>query len=231
MYHGAMDPPHDIELQCVKAGLHLFIEKPVSLVAPEKFIPYMEAVEKIAEESNLIVSVGYMFRYHPAIEKMQSLIEQHGRPLVHVNARYLSCSSAIQHPIWWDKEKSGGPIVEQATHFCDILRYFGGDVLSSSIRAVAVCPSDMPTSPGYLSSVSEEVHEDSIPMERRVPRLTTAHWFYSSGGVGCLTHGVTLQGRKYEGDIDVWADGLRLSLEDPYFPGCKLRARIGEWIF
>ncbi len=226
-YHGAMDPPNDIELQCVKAGVHIFIEKPVTLVPPERFIPYMEAVEKIAEENNLIVSVGYMFRYHPAIEKMLSIIKQHGRPLVHINARYLSASTAIQNQFWWDKDKSGGPIVEQATHFCDLLRYFGGDVVSSTVRAVAVGPSDTPTSPGYLSSVPDHVCEGTIQMERRVPRMTTGHWFYSSGGVGCLTHAVTLQGEKYESAIDVWADGLRLSVEDLYFPGCKLSVRIG----
>ncbi len=224
-----MDSSNDIELQCVKAGLHLFIEKPVSLVCPEKFLPYMEAVEKVAEEKNLIVSVGYMFRYHPAIEKMQSIIKQHGRPIVHINARYLSASTAITSPFWWDKDKSGGPIVEQATHFCDLLRYFGGDVVSSSIHAVAVRPSDTPTSPGYLESIPYQVHESTIPMERRVSRMTTGHWLYSSGGVGCLTHAVTLQGEKYESAIDVWADGLRLSVEDLYSSGCKLSVRVGTY--
>ena len=51
---------------------------------------------------------------------------------------------------------------------------------------------------------------------------------FQGGGVGTLTHGITLHGQKYETAIDVWADGLRLSLEEPYFPECRLRARLGE---
>ena len=51
---------------------------------------------------------------------------------------------------------------------------------------------------------------------------------FQGGGVGTLTHGVTLQGQKYETAIEVWADGLRMSLEEPYFPECRLRVRLGE---
>jgi len=46
--------------------------------------------------------------------------------------------------------------------------------------------------------------------------------------VGTLTHGVALHGKKYETSIDVWGDGLRMALEDPYFPECKLRIRQGQ---
>ena len=231
MYHGALDPPCDIELQCLKAGLHIFIEKPVSVVPPEKFMPYMEAVEKMAAEKKRIVSVGYMFRYHPAIEKMKSIIKQRGRTLVHINARYVATGSAMDHPLWWDSQKSGGPIVEQGTHFCDLLRYLGGEVVPNSISCLTVQPSDDSTSPGFLSHIPDVVKESDLPMERRAPRLTSAHWYYTSGAVGSLTHGLTLQGKKYETAIEVWADGLRLALQEPYFPECKLRVRVGEQLF
>ena len=46
--------------------------------------------------------------------------------------------------------------------------------------------------------------------------------------MGSLTHGVVLQGGRYEAAIDVWGDGLRLALEEPYVAECRLRVRIGK---
>ena len=51
-----------MELQLLKAGVHVFVEKPVSLQPPEIFLPYVQMVEELRKEKGLIVSVGYMFR-------------------------------------------------------------------------------------------------------------------------------------------------------------------------
>ena len=46
---------------------------------------------------------------------------------------------------------SGGPIVEQATHFVDLMRFFAGEILEDTVKAVAVGPQqklvDMPAAP------------------------------------------------------------------------------------
>ena len=34
----------------------------------------------------------------------------------------------------------GGPIVEQATHFVDLMRFFAGEILEDTVKAVAVGP-------------------------------------------------------------------------------------------
>ena len=229
--HGSLDPPFDIELQCLEAGVHLFVEKPLSVVPPEKFEPYADAVESVRKEKGLIVSVGYMFRYHPAVEKIQSILKEHGRSVISINARYNCAYSEMNHPFWWNKAKSGGPIVEQATHFCDILRYLGGEANEATIHAIAVPASDDVSSPGYLSTVQAINKEAELPAENRIPRLTSSNWHFSSGAIGSLTHGVTLHGEKYETAIDVWADGLRLALEEPYFPECKLRVKMGKYMY
>lgn len=208
--------------------MHIFVEKPVSVLPPEQFQAYVEAVENVQKEKNLIVSVGYMFRYHPAIEQMKSILENYGRKVIGVNARYNCTYSASTHPFWWNKAHSGGPIVEQATHFCDLVRYFGGDVKMDTISAVAVPASDDEDSVGYLSAVQEVIKEKEIPPENRIPRFTNANWKFESGGIGSLMHGATLQGIKYEASFDIWADGLRLALEQPYFPECTLRVRQGQ---
>ena len=118
--------------------------------------------------------------------------------------------------------------MEQATHFCDLMRYLGGEVKAGELSALCVEASNSSGAAGHLTSVPEAIQEESIPPSQRVPRLTTAHWRFESGGVGTLTHGVTLHGKKYETSIDVWGDGLRMALEDPYTPECKLRIRQGQ---
>ena len=101
--HGALEEPRDIELQCLRAGIHLFVEKPVSVLPPEQFGSYVEAVEEAQRERGLVVSVGYMFRYHPAVERMRAILQQYGRPPIVVNARYNCAYSSCYNPYWWDK--------------------------------------------------------------------------------------------------------------------------------
>ena len=81
-----------------------------------------------------------------------------------INATYNCTYAALDHPFWWNKARSGGPIVEQATHFCDLFRFLGGE-LEGSVAALAVPPSDSPGQAGYLSRVPEVVKETSLPME------------------------------------------------------------------
>ena len=59
----------------------------------------------------------------------------------------------------------------------------------------------------------------------RGPVATTAVWRYHSGAVGSLTHAALLHRRKYECEVEVWADGLRLVLQDPY-GACRLSVRL-----
>ena len=228
LYHGSMESPKDIELQCLRAGVHVFVEKPVSVIPPEQFSSYVETVEEVQRENGLVLSVGYMFRYHPAIQQMKSILEKYGQPMMGINARYNCAYSMSRNYIWWDKTKSGGPIVEQATHFCDLMRYIGGEVKSETISALAVPASDTEEDPGYLSEIKAVNRESSLEKNKRVPRLTSAHWLFCSGAVGNLTHLVSLHGVKYEAEIEVFADGLRMVLEEPYRPECKLRVRKGE---
>ncbi len=66
---------------------------------------------------------------------------------------------------WWDKTQSGGPVVEQGTHFCDLSRYFGGDITLPTVKSVCVGPTE---EVGALSAVP--VNENTIAEENRIPR-------------------------------------------------------------
>ena len=41
-------------------------------------------------------------------------------------------------------------------------------------------------------------------------------WRFASGALGSMTHGTLLHREKYETEIEIWGDGLRIVLLDPY---------------
>jgi predicted dehydrogenase len=67
---------------------------------------------------------------------------------------------------------SAGPIVEQGTHFCDLSRYFGGDVDISTVAAHSL---EWYEKPGKLSALV--IDESKIEPENRIPRITSATWY------------------------------------------------------
>lgn len=65
-------------LWAIRAGAHVFIEKPLS--------DSMEGVQALVEEAkqrHRIVAIGYQLRFHPAVAKIKNLLEDHriGNPI------------------------------------------------------------------------------------------------------------------------------------------------------
>lgn len=206
---GSDEPGKDLELQVVRAfpGCALFVEKPVSS-GPE------DACSRVAEvlgRGHTLVCVGYMLRYLKAVQMMKKIIQDSNVVVMGTNARYVMAYEYARKLSWWDKTSSGGPIVEQATHFCDLSRYFGGDVSLPSVSAHIVEHDDRP---GHL--YAKRFDEEAVPAANRLPRLTSATWKYNSGAVGALTHVIALHGTTYDTEFEVYADGYRLKLVNPY---------------
>jgi len=141
---------------------------------------------------------------------MKELIGVHGPPKL-INARYDCAYSTISKEFWWDQNKSGGPIIEQMTHFCDLARFFAGEVDLSTIKAQSIQFND---EAGKLNNMS--CNENNIPEDRRISRVTTSIWRFKSGALASFTHGALLHGIKYETEFEIWGDGYRLILRDPY---------------
>jgi hypothetical protein len=75
---------------------------------------------------------------------------------------------------WWNKSISCGPVVEQATHFIDLVRFIAGkdnDVVESSIQATSV---EHDEEVGSLSKIGFD--ESAIEAVNRIPRVTSAFW-------------------------------------------------------
>jgi len=219
-YHGATLKNADIEMQCARRGVHMFVEKPLSC-HPVSEVETVNAVVQDAVKQGLVVSVGYMFRYSAAVLKMKELIDQYG-PIRAFNARYLCAYTPIDKPVWWDVDRSGGPIVEQGTHFCDLARFLGGDVDLDTLQASSIKQTDKA---GKLDHIPANINEEALAPEKRVPRVTTAFWKFKNGAIGSFMHGVLLHELKYETELEVWGDGYRMQLIDPYGK-CQLGVRL-----
>ncbi|KIJ69243.1 hypothetical protein HYDPIDRAFT_80795 [Hydnomerulius pinastri MD-312] len=206
MYRGTLQPNRDIEMQILKhfPGVAMFIEKPIA-TGDKSEIEEAFKVAKFISESKAICSVGYMLRYLKATQKMKQIIEENNLVVMATIARYACAYESIAKPDWWDKSKSAGPIVEQGTHFCDLSRYFGGEVDISSVVAHSL---EWDENAGHLSKLA--IDESKISPENRIPRVTSATWKYDSGAVGSFTHVATLQGHNYSCELEVHADGYCL---------------------
>jgi predicted dehydrogenase len=235
LFHGQATEGRNIELECIKRGVHCFIEKPISVQHPhdmrrEGLVAEMDNAEK----NGVIVSVGYMFRYSQGVNKIKEELAKHFQgeenvQVASVSLRYGCAYSEINRKEWWDQRISGGPIVEQATHFCDIARYLGGEINMNTLHVMGIGPQ---TPLGSFNALPNDARtgrpvNDNVPIEHQVPKLTHAIWHYESGAIGMLTHGAMLHGSKYSCEIEVWADGFRAVLLDPYNE-CRLLIRRTE---
>ena len=57
----------------------------------------------------VIVRLIYILpRYHPAILKMKLVLQEYGRPVIGLSARYNSAYSTLDRVLWWNVDTSGG---------------------------------------------------------------------------------------------------------------------------
>jgi len=120
--HGAL------ELAVVERGLPFFVEKPVA-----RHLDVALEIEEAVAEAGIITSVGYQLRYCGSADMARDTLS--GEAVSLAVGRYWSGSARNNTKAWvTDLEKSGGQLLEQATHTIDMMRYLIGDVVEVSAR-------------------------------------------------------------------------------------------------
>ncbi|MDF2668543.1 MAG: oxidoreductase [Paenibacillus sp.] len=109
----------ELEEMAAERGIHLMVEKPVGL-SMEQVTRKAQAIRK----GGIIATAGYCLRYHDVVDKAREYLSS--REIGMVRAHHLC--GFVQTPWWRVMEKSGGQLVEQATHMVDMTRYLCGDV-------------------------------------------------------------------------------------------------------
>lgn len=106
-------------LAALRAGKHVFVEKPLALTIDE-----IDAIEEAVLQSNKVLMVGFNRRFAPLSLKTKSLLVGVPGPksfIATINA------GAIPSDHWTqDSQIGGGRIVGEACHFIDLLRDWAG---------------------------------------------------------------------------------------------------------
>lgn len=109
----------DIEFECAKRKLPMFIEKPVSLDMNQA-----KSIDRAINRSKTFASVGYVFRYIDLMAKWRKLLA--GRKVALVLVRYHG--PLIPREWWYNRSLSGGQTTEQVTHCFDLARDLIGEI-------------------------------------------------------------------------------------------------------
>jgi predicted dehydrogenase len=116
------------ERAVLAAGLPFFVEKPLAAD-----LATAEQIADIVAERGTVTATGYHWRGMPGVVRAAEILAEHPVRLAHAS--------------WWDKvppvpwwlrrDRSGGQIVEQATHLVDLLRLLVGEPVSVTAHAAA----------------------------------------------------------------------------------------------
>ncbi len=115
-----------VELFAARAGVPLFLEKPIGLSALQ-----LLSTLSMVLESGAITAVGYMSRYRGSVHRAKQILE--GETVLGFVAHWVCAPYRV--PWWGDPGLSGGQLNEQCTHLIDLARHLVGDV--AEVHALA----------------------------------------------------------------------------------------------
>lgn len=120
--------PHHLHgaqvIAALRAGKHVFCEKPLCLSEPELEEIAREYSQASRQPGAPSLMVGYNRRFAPMVSEIQNFFAGCEEPLVmqyRVNAGYIAPDNWLQDP-----ERGGGRIVGELCHFADLLMHLAG---------------------------------------------------------------------------------------------------------
>ncbi|WP_433270217.1 Gfo/Idh/MocA family protein [Micromonospora vinacea] len=178
----------------IEAGVPMFVEKPVAVD--------LGTAERIADQvarRGLRTAVGHHWRYLSMLDQARDLLAD--RPVRMVSGAWLD---KVPPVAWWSlRDRSGGPVVEQAAHVLDLIRVLAGEVTEVTAYGNGTPP---PVDGADIDSV------------------TTAALRFANGAVGTLSAACVL-GWKHRAGLEILADGLALAITED---GLSIRDADGE---
>ncbi|MGW3788247.1 Gfo/Idh/MocA family protein [Micromonospora chokoriensis] len=178
----------------VEAGVPMFVEKPVAVD-----LGTAERIADLVARRGLRTAVGHHWRYLNVLDQARELLAD--RPVRMVSGAWLD---KVPPVAWWSRrDRSGGPVVEQAAHVLDLVRVLAGEVTEVTAYGNGTPP---PVDGADIDSV------------------TTAVLRFADGAVGTLSAACVL-GWKHRAGLEILADGLALALTED---GLSIRDADGE---
>ena len=99
----------NIVKDCINAGKHVLVEKPIATTSQQSKI-----LVELAQSKNVVLSVGYLFRFNNAIIRLKELLRKVGR-IQYITCRYIHSTKPPR--------KDSGAIFNLGIHPIDILNF------------------------------------------------------------------------------------------------------------
>lgn len=117
--------------EALKAGKHVFVEKPLALNEAE----LIRIEEAAAQASDRLLMVGFNRRFSPHVVRIRELLKGRSEPLcmaLTVNAGFIPPEHWTQDPV-----RGGGRIIGEGCHFIDLLSHLAGSPVKT-VSAMAI---------------------------------------------------------------------------------------------
>lgn len=137
-------------IQAAEAGIHLFVEKPMSLFLDEAI-----AMERAIADANIISTVGFQQRFDVRHEAMKAFLTDKTPIMVqyvfhapfeahNVKHTHTETSGGPANRVWTaNRAWSGGTVVEGGIHPLDLWRYWFGNVAWAQATYIHRPPHDV----------------------------------------------------------------------------------------
>jgi len=118
------DSHAQLTVDALKAGKHVFVEKPLALNADQ-----LQSVKSAYEGSGRHLMVGFNRRFAPQVQIMKKLLSAVSQPKSFV----MVMNAGAIPPDHWTQDPSvgGGRIIGEACHYIDLMRYLAGSPIVS----------------------------------------------------------------------------------------------------
>ncbi len=127
-------------LEAVRAGKHVFVEKPLCLDVSDLDAIVDAHAAAVHAGAPAMVMVGFNRRFAPHVQKMKALLAGATGPksfVMTVNAGAIPAAHWTQ-----DRDVGGGRIIGEACHFIDLLRFLAGAPIVSHRRSTMAASTD-----------------------------------------------------------------------------------------
>jgi predicted dehydrogenase len=180
---------HDLHaplaLRALKAGKHVFVEKPLALT--DEQLAEIEAFYADTADAPVLMT-GFNRRFSPAVQKLRSRLAGRTAPIVadyRMNAGYIPLDHWVHGP------EGGGRNIGEACHVYDVFDALTGAGVKH-VRATAIAPSArLAANDNFTATIS-----------------------YDDGSVCTLTY-TALGAKEHPKErLDAYADGVVLTLDD-----------------
>jgi predicted dehydrogenase/threonine dehydrogenase-like Zn-dependent dehydrogenase len=171
-------------LAALRAGKHVFVEKPMALTVEE-----CSALNQAVAETGKQLTVGFNRRFAPFYREQKQQLSRRSTPAV-LNCRVNS--PGISGSYWMADPKIGGAILGEACHFVDLMYWL---LQSEPVSVSAYC---LPT------GSDDPVGENNM----------TASFLFADGSVGNLTYCTVGSATSAGERVEAFAPGLGVVTDD-----------------